>query len=140
MPEIEDTQETDPFFKINTNRLTIDVVGNKDQSLTFIAKTKADDAYVGRVDVTVKKEPLGRVGELSYQLEDGYSGQRLTTEILRATIAYIYAELGLVNLYGVAPQTNIAAQYVLQRIGFALSDAIDGALRYEATNPRFQAI
>ena len=83
---------------------------------------------------------MGRVGELSYQLEDGYSGQRLTTEILRATIAYMYAELGLVNLYGVAPQTNIAAQYVLQRIGFALSDAIDGALRYEARNPRFQAI
>ena len=76
---------------------------------------------------------------MAYEIVDEQRGKGYATELLRALLAYSYNDLGLVGIYGVAEEANLAAQYVLQRTGFVFNDTlVDGAMRFEAWNPRFQ--
>lgn len=123
---------------LKTNRLNIIVMHGLNNLITFKAYLRKDDEYAGYVSLFVKDKSFGRIGEVSYELEDQLRGQCYATEMLRSVIAYSYADLDLVNLYGVAPERNIAAQYVLKRVGFAVNEKFEGSIRYEAWNPIFQ--
>ncbi len=123
---------------LKTNRLNITVIHGLDGMITFKAYIREDDEYAGYVSLVARERCFGRAGEISYELEDKFRGQCYATEMLRSVIAYSYAELDLVNLYGVAPEKNIAAQYVLQRVGFAVNEELENSIRFEAWNPVFQ--
>jgi len=123
---------------LKTNRLNIEITNKDDTLITFQAMDRDNGTYIGHASLMVTTRCFGQIGELSYELDERYRGQCYATEILRGAIAYIYAELGLVSLYGIAPEKNLAAQYVLQRIGFALNEELDGFIRYQAWNPKFE--
>ena len=123
---------------IESARLKISCVKVTDKEYSFKATTKEDGRYVGEVELQVTRKHFGKVGELSYEVLPAYRGQRFATEILRAIVQYCYKDLDMVNLYGKAPTQNIAAQYVLQRVGFALNEIEEEFVRFMAWNPSFQ--
>lgn len=124
---------------LKTNRLNVFITKTAGQTVSFEARMRETGDYIGHASLAIEKKSFGKVGALTYELAPNFQGQCLSTELLRAAMAYIYAELGLVSLYGVAPKKNVAAQYVLQRIGFALQEELDdGTIRYEAWNPSFK--
>ncbi|MBL4588902.1 MAG: GNAT family N-acetyltransferase [Alphaproteobacteria bacterium] len=138
--------EPNTGFILKTSRLNIvlstlqveDQGEDRNEIMKFEARTNDMGEYVGHAMLEISKECFGKVGELTYELEPNFRGQCFATEMLRSVIAYTYAERELVSLYGLAPNKNLAAQYVLQRIGFALNEELDGFIRYVAWNPIFQ--
>ena len=129
-----------PTLILKTNRLNIVLSTNCEAMMKFEARVRDTGDAIGHTSLQVTDRSFGRVGELSYELFPAFRGQCYATEILRGILAYSYADLGLVSLYGLAPEKNLAAQYVLQRTGFALNEELDGFIRYVAWNPRFQTV
>ncbi len=128
-----------PECRLKTARLDIDIEEKNDGLIEVKAYRQDYDECVGVAEISLQTKTYGKAGDISYEIFANKRGRGYATEMLRAIIAYAYAELGLVNLYGVAEKNNLAAQYVLQRTGFVFNDQIsDGTLLYEAWNPRFQ--
>mgnify|MGYP000091315623 FL=1 len=137
--DIEDLDDLENLESLQTIRLKIDVAKSSAEKVLFRAYTKDDDSYVGAAEVKMQAKPYGRVGAVAYEIVNEQRGRGYATELLRALLAYSYNDLGLVGIYGVAEEANLAAQYVLQRTGFVFNDTlVDGAMRFEAWNPRFQ--
>lgn len=129
-----------PEYKLKTARLEIDIE-EKENGIVAVKAFRQDynDECVGVAEIALQSKPYGKAGDISYEIFPEKRGRGYATEMLRGIIAFAYAELGLVNLYGVAEKNNLAAQYVLQRTGFVFNDQIgEGDLLYEAWNPRFQ--
>ena len=137
--EIDDLDDYENLDSLQTIRLKIDVASSNSKQILFRAYTKDDDSYVGAAEVNLQSKPYGNVGAVAYEIVDEQCGKGYATELLRALLAYSYNDLGLVGIYGVAEEANLAAQYVLQRTGFVFNDKVSsGAMRFEAWNPRFQ--
>lgn len=138
---MRDVIETKNSGILKTNRLNVLMTQNVDNTLIFEARLRDTGDFIGHASLGIETKCFGRVGQLTYELSPNFQGQCFATELLRTAIAYIYAELGLVSLYGIAPAKNLAAQYVLQRIGFALQEELDdGTIRFEAWNPSFKTV
>jgi RimJ/RimL family protein N-acetyltransferase len=129
----------EPDSPLLSSRLSVEVIQVDSTTYRFQASEKAGGVFVGAADLVVSQKAYGRAGSISYEIRADKRGNGYATELLRTIIASAYADLGLVNIYGIAEETNLAAQYVLQRTGFVFNDKVGkDTLRFEAWNPRFQ--
>ncbi len=137
---MQENEDEPPEYRLKTARLEIDIEVKNDNLVEVKAfRQDYDDECVGIAEITLETKSYGKAGDISYEIFQNKRGSGYATEMLRGIIAFAYAELGLVNLYGIAEENNLAAQYVLQRTGFVFNDEVDnGTLLYEAWNPRFQ--
>lgn len=124
---------------LQTQRLDVAVIEQDPKNILFKAYNRSTGAFIATASLRISTRLFGRVGLISYEVDQERQGRGFATELLRCVTDFAYSNLAIVNLYGIAPETNLAAQYVLRRTGFALNETLrPGELRFEAWNPQFK--
>lgn len=129
------------YLKLFSARLTLKKAKSCGaQNTVFDVYLRGGDVKIGDVNLTLKADKDGLGGVVDVNIDAAYDGQGLSIEALKRVRDYAYDDLGLVKLYASAPNKNLAAEYTLRRVGFALSDIVggkDAARLFVATNPLF---
>lgn len=77
------------------------------------------DALIGFCALNPENVEGAEEVEIGYRLARPFWGQGLATEIVRATLAYGFASLGLRSIIAIVQPANVASVRVIQKVGFS---------------------
>jgi [ribosomal protein S5]-alanine N-acetyltransferase len=82
-------------------------------------------SQIGHVEAMM----IGRGWEIGFHIGKSYTRRGYATEAVKAFLPVIMAQLGLVEIYAICHDTNIASKRVLQKCGFLLEFAGIGLIQ-----------